>query len=50
LNKHCFVDLNTELADIKNLADGGRHPLPKVKNCGDVDKSSEQQIAVIAHL
>jgi len=28
-----FVDLNTQLADIKNdLSDGGRHPLPKIEN------------------
>jgi len=27
-----FVDLNTQLADIKNdLSDGGRHPLPKIE-------------------
>ena len=28
-----FIDLNTQLADIKNdYADGGRHPLPEIEN------------------
>ena len=28
-----FIDLNTQLADIKNnLSDGGRHPLPNIEN------------------
>lgn len=32
-----FVDLNTELADIKeNLANGGRHPLPSLKQFSEL--------------
>ena len=32
LDQALFVDLNTDLADIKNdLADGGRHPLPEIE-------------------
>lgn len=33
LDRALFVDVNTELADIKpNLADGGRHPLPELSS------------------
>ena len=32
LNQALFIDLNTDLADIKNdLANGGRHPLPQIE-------------------
>ena len=33
LDRALFVDMNTQLADIKNdLSDGGRHPLPTIEN------------------
>jgi thiosulfate/3-mercaptopyruvate sulfurtransferase len=33
LDQALFVDLNTDLAEIKeDLADGGRHPLPEIEN------------------
>lgn len=32
IDKAIFIDLNSQLADIKeNLADGGRHPLPEIE-------------------
>jgi thiosulfate/3-mercaptopyruvate sulfurtransferase len=32
-----FVDMNTQLADIKkDLSDGGRHPLPKIEDFAEV--------------
>jgi thiosulfate/3-mercaptopyruvate sulfurtransferase len=31
-----FVDLNTQLSEIKEYANGGRHPLPKIENFGKI--------------
>ena len=46
-----FVDLNTQLADIKNnLSDGGRHPLPKIetfaKTLTDIGISKDKHIII----
>lgn len=46
-----FVDLNTQLADIKNdLSNGGRHPLPKLvsfaKTLTDVGVTKDKQIVI----
>lgn len=46
-----FVDLNTQLADIKNdFSDGGRHPLPKIetfsKTLTDIGVSKEKHVVI----
>jgi thiosulfate/3-mercaptopyruvate sulfurtransferase len=46
-----FIDLNTQLADIKSdLSDGGRHPLPKIedfaKTLTDLGISKEKHIII----
>lgn len=51
LDRAIFVDLNTQLAEIKDdVSDGGRHPLPKIgnftKTLSDLGISSKSHVVV----
>jgi thiosulfate/3-mercaptopyruvate sulfurtransferase len=51
LEKAIFVDLNTQLSDIKeDVANGGRHPLPSIENfgklLGDIGISESSHIVI----